>query len=196
MITDGKMDITSFLTTVLTSTVVTGLIIFLLKSYFKTRIEHHFQIELEKYKSELIMRLNLEHDISSRRLEAYPKIVELIYRTRNMARDLESNTLQMSPSLVEEFAARAKELAECLYKFRIDLERDEMFSDIHRYKNTLRNFNWRISDIRFFLEHGEEEKANLTGRELSSIFKDIEEHHKKIIHDLSQYNIKLAKQNK
>src|SRR5512140_1602704 len=123
------MDLPNWLISIVTSATVSGIVTVALKAYFNARITHHFEVELEKYKSELAIKADAEQGIAHRRLEAYPRIVELIYRTRNMARDLANDISISNLSLAEELGARAKELENSLYQFRIDLERDSLFSE-------------------------------------------------------------------
>ena len=135
IVSDISSGILSAIVAVGTSTLTTLLI----QTYLTKRVELRFARELEAYKAEIGLRAYTEHEIATRRLEAYPKIVELCYRTRNMARDL-VNPASASPSLLAEMVDRARELEDALFKFRIDLEGDGKFAAAHQYKNLVRQF--------------------------------------------------------
>ncbi len=173
------------LSSMATSAVVAGLLTFILKTYFKTRIEHVYKIELEKCKAELALHMEQGQAFISRRLEGYPALVALVYRTRNMARDLTRSISPRNVSLAAELAVRTEELEELLYKYRIDLERDGCFQDVHRYKNVLLNFNMLADDIKYFLDHGEEERAERCLVELAEIHAQVETIHLQVIQVLS-----------
>jgi len=139
------MDLSAALQAVLTSVGVSAAVTFLIQTYFSKRLEHNFARRLEAYKAELAIQIQSEHGIVTRRLEAYPKIVELCYRTRNMARDLTAPPY--SNALVQEMQARARELEDYVFRFRIDLEADGVFVIVHRHKNLALNFARMITEI-------------------------------------------------
>ena len=161
----------------------------MLKTYFKARIEQVYKIELEKLKSELAIKRGEDQAFLSRRVEAYPALVEMIYRTRNMARDLAKSISSRNLSLVSEVAARAKELEELLYKYRIDLERDDQFNLVHCYKNLLLTFTMRTSDVKYFLEHEESERADGARADTGQLYEELEALYGKIVHELSLANV-------
>lgn len=177
----------SILISLLTSATTSTILIFVLKTIFKSRIQHYFNSQIEKLKSELSISADVEQKISSRRLEAYSSLVEIIYRTRNMARDLSTHFTQTNLSLLSEFKSRVRELENCLYKYRIDLERDNLFVGVHEYKNILLNYSMKLSDIKYFMKHNEDERVLNNKKELLKQFESIEEKYNPIIHELSVY---------
>ena len=179
------MDTTTILISILSSSTVSGIIVFSFQTYMKGKINNHFQQEIEKFKSELSIEQNQEKIISERRNVAYPIIVELVYKTRNMARDIVTILDFKSKSLIEEFSSKTRELEEVLYKYRIDLERDNCFTEIHSYKNALLNLNMKISDILFFFEHNAEDKAMKHKTEMKNDYEIIESSHQELIRILS-----------
>lgn len=123
------MDILSLVVTVVSSATFSGVVIFVLRAYLKKLIENRFEKELEKYKTDLTIKAKRENEYVQRRLDAFPKIVELVYRTHNMARDIVNQTPPTSISLFEEFNNRLEELAEHIFICRFDLEREGLISD-------------------------------------------------------------------
>jgi hypothetical protein len=124
--------------------VVSAAVTLLIQALLLKRVEHRFARQLEEYKSTLAARLSAEQGVVTRRFEAFPKIVELCYRTRNMARDILK--LPTSSALVEELRARARELEDDVFRFRIDLEADHVFGIVHRYKNMVIQFGREAAD--------------------------------------------------
>jgi len=145
----------------------------ILQTVFTKRIEHHFARQLEEYKTTLSAKLSAEQGIVTRRLEAFPKIVELIYRTRNMARDILSAP---SPALLEELRSRARELEDFVFRFRIDLEADHVFVMVHRYKNLVLQFAREAGDI----------QGGDSSQSLRALFDQIETTHTDVVHRLSE----------
>src|SRR4051812_16881689 len=98
---------------IVTSTVVTTAVSFILRTVFENRLKHHFDMELEKlrhtYTTELEevrhkyeieverLRASLElttetsKDLVTRRRSIYPGLAELIYRLRNLAREIDES---------------------------------------------------------------------------------------------------------
>jgi len=179
------MDFTTIITSVLTSSVVTGILVFSLKSVIKSKIEHYYKKELEKIKSDLNIHVNQEQVLINRRNEAYPTIVELVYKTRNMAREIVTLMNFKSRTFMDEFALKVHELEESLYKYRIDLERDNCFDETHKYKNSLLNLNMKISDITFFIEHNADDKVISHKKELEEEYKIIDKLYQELIETLS-----------
>jgi len=190
------MDIVNNIVTVLlTSTIVSAAVSFVLKTWFEARLKHHFELELEKLrhsyevelerlKTQLAIMVETTHELTERRLATYPQIVELVYRVRNIAREIVAPT-ETSPILIDEFAARTGELENNLYVCRMDLERDEAFLPIHTFKNTAKTFNRLLEDRDHYQSHGEEDEASRISTELRGLYAEIEKQHRPIIESLS-----------
>jgi hypothetical protein len=185
---------------ILTSALVSSLITFLLRVFFENRQQHRFDLEIEKIKNSYEIRLEkiktglalqaeMQHGIIERRIENYPKIVELIYRTRNLSREIVSTNA--NPVMASEFQARAIELENMLYESRIDLERDGIFTALHSYKNLLKTTNRILDDISIFKSHDDEtKKINELLVEIKTIYEDIELTHKSLIDEVSSKTMK------
>lgn len=200
------MGINDFLVILLTSATVSGIISLLLKTYLDSTInrriekereesKHLYEIEVEKLKHklnvefekigiELSLKSGLEKEIFERRFQEYPILVELIYRTRNMARDI-ARYPDSSDSLTSEFNVRANELEDYLYQYRMDLERDELFVGIHNYKNFLKNMSMLLADIKFYKERNDEPRLRDYIDKVHEQYEEIEKSHKPIIESLS-----------
>jgi hypothetical protein len=190
------MTTSEIVTVILTSAVISSVVAFLLNYFFESRqqhrfekeiadLEHNYAIQLEKLKTEMVIGADIQHEITERRLSSYPKLVELVYRTRNMARELVG--ANHPPAFAEELEARSSELEDCLYRFRIDLERDGTFGPIHAYKNLLKTFNLALKDAMFYQSRdAEQDKIQQGVEQLESTYRGIEALHKSIIDKLSE----------
>lgn len=188
------MSSSEIVTAILTSAVISGLMSFILNYFFESRQQHRFErevenlrhsyaVQLEKLKAEMTIGADVQHEITERRLKSYPHLVELVYRTRNMARELVN--ANFPPAFAEELQMRTGELEDCLYRSRIDLERDGVFEPIHAYKNLLKTFNLAIKDAVFQESRKEEGQTGQGTEQLQSIYASVETLHKSIIDQLS-----------
>jgi hypothetical protein len=189
------MDTTTLITVLLTSTVISTLVSFLLKILFESRLEHKleleleqlrhtYEVEIERLKTELTIKAETAHELTERRLSAYPGIVELVYRVRNMAREI-SNSPDISNVLFDELRARAQELENALYEFRMDLERDELFITIHTYKNAIKTFSRLLEDREHYRKNEDITGVDRVTGELRDLYNQIETLHAPIIKSLS-----------
>ncbi len=181
--------------TILTSAVVSSMVSFLLRVIFENRQTHRYNLDieklrssydirLEKLKTDLALQADLQRSIYERRFGNYPQLAELVYRTRNLSREIFLK--KASSVIVSEFQARATELEGALYQFRIDLQRDGLFLDIHGYKNLLKLFERAASDAGLLsAENSSLPDVEEPPQGLQSIFQDIELSHKAIIDKLS-----------
>lgn len=193
------MDTNEIVTIIFTSAIIASMVSFLLKYIFENKQKHRFEaeiekikhlndIEVEKLKEVLALDANIQHKIGERRLDSYPRLVELVYRTRNMAKELTSPTY--SPTLVEEFRERSKETEDCLYKFRIDLERDNIFIPMHVYKNLLKNFDLTLREIEILkCQENAQDIVQKAMKGRNDIYDEIEIRHKLIIENLSKLSV-------
>jgi hypothetical protein len=185
------MDVNSIVTALLTSAAVASVVSTLLETRFTHKFEleleqqrHSYEIELERLKNELTIRAETTHELTERRLAAYSKIVELVYRIRNMAREI-ANTEDTSSVLFDELRARVRELENSLYTYRMDLERDSVFLVVHAFKNAARLFNRLVEDREHYRSRGEEDQAHKVYEEMCRVYTEIEVQHKPIIDSLS-----------
>jgi hypothetical protein len=128
----------SLLTSILTSLGVSALATLVFQTYITRRIQLHFDQQFEQFKASLGVRTHIRQELHERRIDAYSKLAELCYRTRNMARDI-VRTSGSTESLLE-FVGRARELEEMLYHFIEDLRAHQLFELVHRYKNLMLEF--------------------------------------------------------
>ncbi len=192
------MDLTILLSSIGVSTIVSGLVTFTLKSFIKTSIQnrynqeienlkHKHSIEIENLKAQLAVKTNSAAEITERRMTAYPMIVSLVYRIRNMCRDISGHLFHGNLSLVDELLSRTKDIEESLYMYRIDLQRDKQFDNVHKYKNLVINFGIRASDAKYFIEKKEVQRADNAIKELETMYNEIDNLHSPIIDSFSSF---------
>ncbi len=184
------------LTAVATSGAVSALATLLLKTYLENRIrysfeirtealKHQYEMELEKLRSELQVSSDAEHEIVVRRLTEYSRVAELVYRIRNMSREIATSGNTVG-TLSDEVVARTRELEDSLYQFRIDLQRDGLFPPLHTFKNTCRDFSRLISDVNLLQSRGEVHQAADALDIMRKTYQQIESLHAGIIGALSR----------
>ena len=139
----------NLIATLFTSTAVSAVVSYLFRIWFESRMKHHFDRELEMIKAQLAVASEAAREITNRKMKAYPYLIELVYRLRNLAREIVDSPA--SPlSLQNELKARVNELEDNLYAFRMDLEQDNAFLLLHVYKNALKTFLQYLDDWQFY----------------------------------------------
>lgn len=191
----GNVD---WIATILTSAVISSVVSLLLKLIFENRQKHNFSVEIERlkyeyemklehYKADIALDIEVQQKIIKRRLESYPKLVELIYRSRNIARELcisNANT-----ALADEIAVRALDIENLLYESRIDLQRDGLFAATHTYKNVVKTFSHIANDIRSLRLKDPQADIAQMEQDLKRVFDNIESMYSALVDDISVKSI-------
>lgn len=184
-----SLDVKTLWTTIATSAVVSSAVTFVLKTYFENRLKAHFNLELEKTKHEHKIREDTSHELVGRKLKAYPTIVELVYRVRNIARELATSP-DVNPTFTSELESRVRELEDSLYQFRIDLERDGLFLPVHYYKGLSKEFTRSVGDLVYVLASGDPQAtANKLREQMKNTYQEIDSKHKEVIDKLSAASV-------
>jgi len=156
-------------------------------AYEKEILELQYQQKTKELEQQSLLTVGAEsaQQISERRLTIYPKIVELVYRTRNLAREIVS-VPQPTQILSDELEARTRELEESVYASRLDLERDGAFVITHTHKNLAMTFARLSKDLMYYFERQDTEQANRVLAETKEFYTQIEKQHKPVIDVLSK----------
>ena len=179
------------------SAVVSGLVAFTTKEFIQSIIQKRAQfeietlkmqhaLEIERLKAQLSSAAKEAEAMRSRRSQAYPRIGGLVYRLRNMARGLAEGLSEANISLVEEFADRTKELEEALYEFRLDLERDQLFMQVHAFKERALSFSLKAVGAKNALKSGESPTTEALSSELKDRFEVLDKLYSDLVRRLSQ----------
>jgi hypothetical protein len=164
------MEFTNYTISAVISALISTIIIFSTKTYLRNKIESKFNKELEKYKADI----EKEKSLFEKHNQVYPKLTELIYRSRNICRDFSNRIEFVNSSLIQELKFHYKNLEEFLYQNRLDLEKDRIFEIIHDYKNLIQIYQMKISDILYFMENKETERAQNNNAELKKLYDHID----------------------
>ena len=118
----------------LASTLGASLATFFIQKYFDRRLEYYFNSRLEELKATLNIQGDIKNQITSRRLEIYPRITELLYRLRNKLKEIcQADPLPLEQ--VVDFLRLAEQYTEQIYSARLYLELDHIFEPLHDYKS-------------------------------------------------------------
>jgi hypothetical protein len=177
------MTINIIITTTIISSIISSLVTYLLKHYFDRRLEFYFNEKLEKIKIELAHQSEVNLQNKTRRLDIYPRLVELVYRLRNNVRDISSEKTLPLPQVIT-FLNSTDEYIEEIYHSRLDLERDQLFLILHDFKNLLISvktilLNWMS------LENGSSGKDTICNQ-LQLKYKKINNQYSKIVRVLTK----------
>jgi hypothetical protein len=194
--------LSSIITALVTSAAVSSFAALILNTWLEARIKHWiekdmerikhnyelelekarylYQIEIEKIKTSLAANTSTFQEVLERRLIVYPKIVEIVYRARNIARELAKTPIS-SQVLFNELKARSQELEETLYASRMDLERDQIFLSIHSYKNIVKTFIQLAEDFYYFDSQQSKEGKEDLSQALIKNYTELEKQYEVII---------------
>jgi hypothetical protein len=170
----------SLITSAVTAVGVSSVTTVLLQTLLTRRVEHHFERELERYKADLEVSVHAKQAVAQRRLDAYPKLVELCYRIKNMARLVMDDR---ASTLIQEFVGRVKELENMVFVYRADLEQGDLFFYVHQYKNLAVEFYRTAADL-----EPEAKIETLTSKDdkLALVFALLDRSHDEVVQHLTR----------
>jgi len=184
-------DLGSILTSLFGSGAVSVLVVLLLRTWLEARVRRSLEAELEtlrheneKERERLREELKVAHEFLERRIALYPRIVELVYRIRNLAREAVSSQ-SMSMADLEDLPQQVRELENSLFEQRFFLQHDGLFDEIHAFKNEAITFVQLFQDLEsadLVLSKG---TFSLLQRQLQDRYASIEKLHKPIIERFS-----------
>jgi hypothetical protein len=148
-------DIRVLLLSVLLNAAVTsalgGLVLWWLKTWLGRKIDSKFKLLEERAKVELEIEKTQALSLLDRRNTIYPEILEVVYRLRNIARDVlaifPSDVLSWDVGVgrsreniakIRAFESALYLLTENLYKYRAFVE-EEVFDKLHQLKRNLQD---------------------------------------------------------
>lgn len=181
------MSIDEILITILTSATVSGIITVLLKALITSRQAHRYAIELEEIKTRLSEMAAIQQAILMRRITEYPMLAQQIYACRKIAQELCHNAYD--EALHRELVEGVKGLRQDFAKFRLDIERDGLSNDLHRFKTLVENFALRVSQVT------KDKEKDTIARELMDLFQPIDQLYSKLVSDLAGLQIQQSDEN-
>jgi len=171
---------------VLTSASVSAFVTCLLKICFQHLLDRRLNLDIEKAKNQfaqdierlrgaLELAVMQQGAMTEKKLDAYPGIVEAIYRIRNMARDVSEDVGASDGSCAKVFAEKVLDLEDALYAHRYYLNADGLTKPVHDFKNCAVSFNVVLGDIAYLRGQGKQANAEARHVEAESIYKHLDE---------------------
>lgn len=131
-------DLEQILLCITTSGVTAAIIVLLIKKIIERYIEHIFHEKEVMRDSLMEMKRSAGEAFFNKELTVYPEVAEVVYRSRNTARDCVSEETR-NRTVLHEFSACRVHLTENLYKYRIFFP-EGIFRKLHRFKNEIQEF--------------------------------------------------------
>lgn len=165
----------------LSSTAVAGLSIWLFKTLMETAIKSHFDRRLDAIRHDLDTDAKARQEVFRDKFDAFRELISLIYRARSLARDLEKSVaVREALSVRAEFEEVNGQYAAKLGHNRAWLKGDR-WTRVHTLKHNLDAFNVFL----LMWVNDESERADIDYH-LRTIFKKIERGHSEAIADLQK----------
>ena len=117
---------------IITSAVVTGLLVFVIKQYIAKWFAHEFEKKNTMLDHRLRTAEKVDTNFISHQLGIYPEVLELTYRIRNIIR--EGVRQEYAFDWDANLRPLCAQLTEDLYKFRFYLAED-VFEPLHEFKH-------------------------------------------------------------
>jgi hypothetical protein len=117
--------------------VASGIICSIFAYLLRRNIAHHYDKKLESFKAELSIAAKVREKLLTKKLDIYPALSALVYKTRNLARDILER--KDAGNLFELIENEFYSLENALYQYRLEIEEDD-FALLHKYKNLLRSY--------------------------------------------------------
>jgi hypothetical protein len=120
-----------FAISIVGSSVVLGVVLFILRKYLGSLISHEFDKRTKLFASLLERENKIADHMLDKQLAVYPEILEVTYRLRNILRDGLQETHAFKWS--KELRPLCAFLTENLFKYRLFLP-DDVFQALHEFK--------------------------------------------------------------
>jgi hypothetical protein len=119
--------------------VVSAVLTYLFKPLLEARLQRGLSAKVEALRAAYISEHEYLRELIKRNADLYPNLIESVYRSRNIARELQTRAPAHSPVLRAELGTHALALVEGLYRARLFLA-PELFKPLHQFKQTLEKF--------------------------------------------------------
>ena len=118
-------------TSLISSSIILGLFLFIVKKYFDKLLSTEFDIRSKRAHSKIDQAFKVAGIMIEKEVGVYPEILEITYRLRNIIREgfKESLAYKWSP----DFRPLCAHLTENLYNYRLLLS-EEIFKALHDFK--------------------------------------------------------------
>lgn len=161
--------------TILTPAIISSIVTCILGIIFG----YLFNKKLEKFK----ILLNIQEQLNLKKLELYPKLDALIYRIRNLCREIVTDFSSIS-TIKSNLNKVSVDLENAVIEYKIYLD-DSTFKIVHKFKNNTIYFSRLIDDLQFYHRHSEISSEDKIKDDISKLFNEIEENYQSIAKKLS-----------
>jgi hypothetical protein len=119
--------------------VVSAVLTYLFKPLLEAKLQRSLSTQLEATRAEYAQEHEYVKELIKNNSELYPGLVESVYRSRNIARELYTRAPKYDPVLRAELGNLALAVTEGLFRSRVFLPR-QVFEAIHDFKRRLQQF--------------------------------------------------------
>ena len=162
---------------IISSATVTGLFVFIIKTYFEKRISHEFDKRNRLFDIQLKRLSQINDFMLDKELGIYPELSELVYRIRNTIKEgmTKDSPIQWSSAL----EPLCSLLRENMFKYKFFLD-PKAFDELHEFKHLAQDFLlfldiYTREDLVFDNEAYQAELAKLSRKytQLDELFENI-----------------------
>lgn len=185
------MDIAKeIITNLITSSVILGLSLFIIKKYFDKLISAEFDKRIKLTNSRIEQVAKMSDFFLEKEVGIYPEILEITYRLKNIIRDgiKESHAYKWSPEL----RPLCVHLTENLFKYRLFIS-EEIFNALHKFKQISQDalifYDMQTRDENLFNEKEYQGKV----KEFEGEYRELEELYNLIIKGIRHKFNSIAK---
>ncbi len=119
--------------------VVSAVLMYLFKPLLESRIQRAVAAKIEALRAEYSKEHEYLKELIKQNADLYPQLIESVYRSRNIVRELEKVAPSYDSALRSKLGTHALALTEGLYRARIFLA-PELFEPLHEFKGVLQQF--------------------------------------------------------
>ncbi len=119
--------------------VVSAALTYLFKPLLEARLQRALSAKVEALRAAYVSEHEYLKELIKHNADLYPNLIESVYRSRNIARELQARAPAHDPVLRAELGTHALALVEGLYRARLFLA-PELFEPLHQFKRTLEQF--------------------------------------------------------
>jgi hypothetical protein len=119
--------------------VVSAILTYLFKPLLEARLQRGLSAKVEALRAAYVSEHEYLKELIKRNADLYPNLIESVYRSRNIARELQALAPAHNPVLRAELGTHALALVEGLYRARLFLA-PELFKPLHQFKQILERF--------------------------------------------------------
>lgn len=119
--------------------VVSAILTYVFKPLIEARLQRSLSAQLEATRAEYAQEHEYVKELIKNNSELYPGLVESVYRSRNIARELYTRAPKFDPVLRAELGNLALAVTEGLFRTRVFLPL-QVFEAIHAFKRKLQQF--------------------------------------------------------